>query len=50
MPEDMEMQARRLNDADSALRSGIHTYIDEGFSEEEIVEKVEELYAEATDG
>lgn len=46
MADEMEMQARRLNEADSKLRSAVQTYRDEGLSEEDLVEKVEEIWAE----
>lgn len=46
MADELELQARALNDADSKIRAGIRTYIEQNFSEEEIIERVQELYQE----
>ena len=46
MPDDMEMQARRLNEADRALRSAIETYRTEGYTQSEVEERLDDLWAE----
>lgn len=46
MPEDIELQARRLNEADKELRSAISTYRAEGYTQEEFEERIDELWSE----
>ena len=43
MTSDIETQARKLNDADSKIREAARAYLEEGWSLEEFVERVEEL-------
>lgn len=40
---EMEMAARRLNDADSGIRRAVAVYLDLGWSAEEFLERVEEI-------
>ena len=44
--EDIEAQARKDNEARDHIRKAIRLWIELGYSEEEIVEMVEELYSE----
>lgn len=43
---DIEMQARQLNDADKKLREAMEVYISQGYTYEEFTDRLEDLQME----
>ena len=47
MTDDLEHEARELNEADAMIGRGLAIYVRCGWGEDEVMERVEELFGEA---